>query len=587
MRILGYALKISFLFVAYFLTAKGGLIFDPVSGFATLVWPPTGIALAALLLFGYQLWPGIFLGAFLVNFTSGAPLWVAFGMGCGNTLEALAGFYLLRRLAGFENALERLRDVLSLIVLAGIGSTLLSATIGVFSLWAGGIVATPAVVETWRAWWVGDILGDVVVAPLLLTWFTRRPLFSFKKEKVGEAVGLTAMLVAINVVIFWGLLRPEIAGYTISYLVFLPLIWAALRFNQRGAITFTFVTSIFAIVGTVLGFGPFRVFSLAESLFLLQIFMGVVSVTVMILAAVVAERRRAEEEVRQMNIALDKQVLLRTSQLEAAIQALKNENAERRKAEKELRELNIFLEQRVEERTAMLEQANKELEAFAYSVSHDLRNPLTLMSGFAKLLLDNCAPKLEEGEKQYLMLIQKNAVKMGHLIDDLLEFSRLGRQELQKTELDVEKLAKEVFQELSQVHAQRKILLKVQKLPPAWGDPAMMRHVLMNLLSNAIKYTRNRELAVIEVGTSQEKNQALYYVKDNGVGFDMRHKDKLFQVFQRLHPETEFEGTGVGLAIVHRIITRHGGLIWAESQVGEGSTFYFTLPKNYTHQAAA
>jgi signal transduction histidine kinase len=236
------------------------------------------------------------------------------------------------------------------------------------------------------------------------------------------------------------------------------------------------------------------------------------------------------------------------------------------------------LEQRVQERTAQLEAANKELEAFSYSVSHDLRAPLRAIDGFSRILLEDSIENLDEEGKRVLNVIRNNTQKMGQLIDDLLVFSRLGRQEIKKSDIDMGKLATSVFKELRLSAPERKIKLNIKTLSSSQGDSSMIRQVFTNLLSNAVKFTRPKDTAAVEVGGSEEKTESIYYVKDNGVGFDMQYVNKLFGVFQRLHSTTEFEGTGVGLAIVQRIIHRHGGRVWGEGKVGEGATFYFSLP---------
>ena len=251
---------------------------------------------------------------------------------------------------------------------------------------------------------------------------------------------------------------------------------------------------------------------------------------------------------------------------------------ELKEAEDKIVELNRDLERRVGERTAQLEEANKELESFSYSVSHDLRTPLRAIDGFSHILLDDYAGKLDDEGKRLLKVVRDNTGRMGQLIDDILQFSRTGRVDLTFAEIDMEKLIRDVVEELQQVLAHGKLQVEIGPLPKTMGDRAMMRHVFANLISNAIKFTRRNDNPTIQAGAFCDENETVYYVKDNGVGFDMQYADKLFGVFQRLHSMEEFEGTGIGLAIVKRIITRHGGRVWAEGKVQQGATIYFALP---------
>ncbi len=255
---------------------------------------------------------------------------------------------------------------------------------------------------------------------------------------------------------------------------------------------------------------------------------------------------------------------------------------ERKQAEAKIHQLNLHLERRVIERTAQLEAANKELEAFSYSVSHDLRAPLRAMDGFSQAVEEDYGPQLPEEGRRYLRTIRTEAQRMGVLIDDLLTFSRLSRQPLNQQEINTRKLVDAVLEELNSQRQKRTVTIRVGDLPACRGDAALMKQVWINLLSNALKYTSQREAAVIEVGCSREADEHVYYVRDNGAGFNMQYAHKLFGVFQRLHRADEFEGTGVGLAIVQRVIQRHGGRVWAKSALNEGATFYFTLKENNT-----
>jgi PAS domain S-box-containing protein len=270
---------------------------------------------------------------------------------------------------------------------------------------------------------------------------------------------------------------------------------------------------------------------------------------------------------------------LRRDEQERAVAILETNNdiTERRRREEEIQNLNLELGKR----SAELESMNKELEAFAYSISHDLRAPLRHMAGFTELLQKKVGATVDAKSNHFIAMILDSAKRMGNLIDDLLAFSRIGRTEAQKSRVNLGQLVNEALAEVRQDTEGREVVWKIGELPDFYGDRSMFRLVLVNLLSNAIKFTRTRTKAEIEIGcTDGNRDDLVVFVKDNGVGFDMKYVNKLFGVFQRLHPADTFDGTGIGLATVQRIIHRHGGRVWAEGAVDSGATFYFSAPKS-------
>jgi PAS domain S-box-containing protein len=260
-----------------------------------------------------------------------------------------------------------------------------------------------------------------------------------------------------------------------------------------------------------------------------------------------------------------------------AVCGISTDITDRKRAEEQVRQLNADLEVRVAERTAELEASTRELDAFSYSVSHDLRAPLRSLHGFSQAILDDYADKLDDVGRDYLDRLQTNVKRMGHMIDDLLNLSRATRADLARESVDLSGMAREIMAELSAADPDRTVKSVVRDDLTAPGDRALLRMVLQNLLANAWKFSAKRPIATIEVGRLCRDGELVFFVRDDGAGFDPRYASKLFVAFQRLHPTAEFEGSGIGLAIVQRIVRRHGGRVFAESEPGQGATFYFTV----------
>lgn len=260
---------------------------------------------------------------------------------------------------------------------------------------------------------------------------------------------------------------------------------------------------------------------------------------------------------------------------EFQVAILFNDITQRKHSEETIRSLNKELTEKVNQ----LEFANKELEAFSYSVSHDLRAPLRVINGYTKILEKDLSGQLTEEIKENLDTISKNSRKMENLIEDLLSFSHLGKNEIIKKQVNIEEIVKSIIEDFCKQFSIQKTIFKLGNLYPVAGDASMLKQVWINIISNAYKYSKKNPQQLIEIGSELNNGDIVYHVKDNGVGFDMKYYSKLFGIFQRLHGEVEFEGTGIGLAIVQRIVDRHGGRVWAEAKVNEGATFYFSLPK--------
>jgi PAS domain S-box-containing protein len=631
------------------------------------IWPPAGLALAGLLLWGYKLWPGIFAAAFLVSLTGSARPGTeallavkAFGVAAGSALEAILGAWLVRRFAGGERGPNRVADVMGFAFATG-AACVIGATATTLSFAMCGLLAQGYAMQTWFTLWMGHLAGDWTVAPLVMMW-TSQPWRRLEPGKWIEA-GLLALAVAIvSSVIFVGWPFPASADLPLALLTVPLLLWAALRFTARAVVLVVAAISAVAVAAAVEGVGPFALPSLTTSLVALQTFICIVSVTALALAAAISERDVAQATLSQKekilaDIAEGAPVGLLRLRADGVIQwanpaqldllgysqedyvgksaadfydnpaegrdvlarlkrgdtlrdyetrlhtrdgslrtVLINSSASyredgtllharlfthnitgRRRAEEENRRLNLELEKRVQQRTAQLEAANKELEAFSYSVSHDLRAPLRALRGFTEALLELHASQLDARGQEFLRRACAASCQMDRLIEDLLKLSQVSRGALQHQEVNLSVLAGDIATELAASDSARKIDFLIAPDCVADGDARLVRVALDNLLRNAWKFSGKRPDARVEFGLTEEPETA-FFVRDNGAGFDMAYAKRLFGVFQRLHAASEFPGTGIGLATVQRIIHRHGGRSWAVGAVNSGATFYFTLP---------
>jgi two-component system, NarL family, sensor histidine kinase FusK len=532
-----YLIKAVILFAVYFVTARIGLSLDAVSGFAAAVWPPAGIALVAMLVLGSRYWPGIFLAATLVNLSVGAPPLVAMGIGMGNTLEALVGAYLLTRVIRFQPALERVRDILGLVVLAAIISTLISATVGVTCLLLGDVISYSSYASTWMAWWRGDMLGTIVVAPLMLAWIAR-PRVVVTSRRIAEALVLVALLIGVSFFAFHASLWVDGKPFTFAYIIFPLLIWIALRFRQRGSTAAIFLVSVVAVWSTVSSFDD----SLSQSLLLLQGFMGFTAITFMTMAAIVSEQEQTQK--RQQQLAQKTELLTK----------------------QRLRLLAL----------------NKAKDEFISLASHQLRTPATGVKQYLNMLLEGYAGKLTQ--RQHDMVLVANAIneRAIQIINDLLKVAQVdaGRVKLRLERVDLVALIADMLKDQASAFDERNqtVAFAYQGGFHIYADKTKLRMVIENILDNASKYSPPGKELKISLG--RNKDRLTIAIQDNGIGIGRKDRAKLFKKFSRIdNPASVFvAGTGLGLYWANKIISLHGGSITVASKPNEGSVFTISLP---------
>ena len=547
-----------------FAAAKFGLSLAFATKQVTALWPPTGIALAALLLRGYRVWPGIWVGAFAINALVGDSLLVAAGMAVGNTLGPLVAVLALRRFTAFAPALARVRDVLALVLFGAIMGMAITATNGVASLALGGAIPWSAYASVWWVWWVGDGMGVLVFAPLILAWATP-PRPRWQRAQVAELAALFSGVLLVSLVALNGSFLHTAAPFQLQYAVFPFIIWAGLRCGPRETATVIALITGLAVWGAIHDRGPFVTGNLDQRLILLEMFMAAAALTGLVLSAATAERARAQQALQRAHAELEQRVAERTAELAGA--------------------------------NRVLAQKNEEVEAFVYIVSHDLRAPLVNLQGFAKELELSCRELqealataalpatlaqriqaiLSDDIAGALRYISASTTKFQRLIDALLQLSRTGTQQFRREPVDVGASVETTLLSLQQSIATSGAKVSVDALPSALGDTTAIGQVFANLIGNALKYLQPGQTGHIEVGGEVGDGFAHYWVRDNGAGIPASAQARLFQVFQRFHPQLA-SGEGMGLAIVKRIVERHGGRIWATSDEGVGATFHVTLP---------
>jgi signal transduction histidine kinase len=520
----------------YYLAGQVGLSMTSLHAPVSPVWPPTGVAVAALLILGRNLWPGIFVGAFLVNAVTAEPLWAAGMIAVGNTLEALACVGLLRALIGARHPLSRPSLIIGFVFGAAIPASAIAASLGVTALCWSGIAAWKDAASLWVTWWFGDATGCLVITPLILAWIRK---ISWPWQKFAELIFLVVFVVLLSKLAFGTLLEIPIPDFGYLALPFLML--GAFRFGVRGATVISFFVSAEAALAARYGMGPFHGSNPNESMLLVQLYVATLAVTGLIVSSILAERERMSEE---------REILL------AAL---------RHRAEK-------------------LEETNSELRQFAWGASHDLKEPLRTITCHIQLLERKCRGYLDDEAREFIAYAVSGAHRMRRLIDDVLTYSRMQNPEQTTEWVECTDVVTDVMRSLKASIAEANAHIKIGPLPRVLLRQGHLPQLFQNLIGNAIKFRRGRE-PEIAIEAREGQMEWIFLVRDNGIGIDPAHIERIFRLFQRLHSQDQYEGTGLGLALCKRLVEQNGGRIWVESQVGTGSTFYFTLPMRQSEAA--
>lgn len=705
-----YLLKILIIATSYFILARLSLLLSFQTSNASPIWPPSGFAFAMILLLGYRITPGILLGAFAANFvvfqvehgaTMSAALWVSSFISIGNTLEAIIGYSLLKKLmpeVKDNNYFSKANYIFCFFSIA-IVMSLVSGSIGTASIYSGGFINGDQQLIAWLTWWFGDVSGILLATPFILIWvnfFRIQPRFSFKRNRSVETAMLFILVILASEIVFNNWFFPFFI-FRWAFWIIPVVVWAATRFNQHETITAVVLCSAIAIWGTINGNGPFASpgdsnlggLSLTQSLLITQAFVSIIAVTTLTLNASIVERKRSEEALRDLGNELEKRVNERTADLEdrrrfietlfdsvedlmAVFDKQGNYLSVNRKVEEvyklnrkdiigkniltlfpEVGETSMYsnmqkaftgvtihdlayrstiskrwfenfyiplsnnkkeiyavlvighdntavmeasekIKQMAEElikNNRALEQTNKELESFTFVASHDLQEPLRKIRIFLNLISEKEMTLLSDGSKNYLHRTINTAAQMQQFITDLLAYSRTNGSEehFQKTDLNV--ILEKVKAELKEVIEEKKACIEATILPELNVIPFQFEQLFTNMISNSLKFSKPGTPPHITIraeivnGThhnhTNSDHDRKYYsfsVSDNGIGFEPRFNEKIFDLFQRLHSRSDYNGTGIGLSICKRIVENHNGFITANGEPGKGATFKIYLP---------
>jgi signal transduction histidine kinase len=531
----------------YFLAGRFGLSLAFINESASAVWPPSGIAVAALLLLGVSAWPAVTLGSFLVNLTTSGVALVSAAMAVGNTVEAVFAVSLTMRFARGRAAFDRAVDIVRFALFAAMGATAIAATVGTASLVLSGLAPPADAGSIWLTWWLGDSAGVLLVTPLVLLW--RRPARAeWTLPVVLEAVALVACLATASLLVFGGA-SIAAGGYPLEFVVVPFLLWAAFRFGARETALSSAIVSVIAINGTLNGYGPFARSSPNQSLLLLQAFVGMTATVMLAVAAEVSRRRAVEGDIRSLNDTLEK--------------VIAREQAARREAE----------------------QANQVKERFLATLSHELRTPLNAALGWARMLID--VPYSDDRFDRGLRAIHRNLVIQARLVADIIDVSRGVNSglDVERNAVDVTSIVHAAVDTVRESGTARGITVRMRSPEGATmivGDSGRLQQVVWNLLENAIKFSGDGssvEVSVMHAGDAIE-----VAVADSGPGVDPAFLPYVFDEFRQADESLTrtHGGLGLGLAIARRIVQQHGGTIVAANRPEGGALFTVRLPVETT-----
>ena len=537
-----YLLKSTLIFGAYLLTARLGLALHPVHHFATYIWAPSGIALASIYILGYRYWPAVIGAAFLANYLNGGPIATSVLIGVGNTLEPVTGAYLLHYV-GFKAKLTRVKDIVYLVLLAALFSSLISATIGVMSLLASNVISQSTFFNTWSAWWTGDALGVLIISPLLFVWLTLPKNLKINKYRLLEATAVAILFLVASLVAFKGLPGITFKPLATSYVIYPFFLWVGIRFKQEGSVLAIFANAAIGVWGVITTYNQNPQGNIVIEILQLQLFLAFTAISVLIITAIAIEQTSLRK--KQLSYTA------RTAQL-------------------------------IQEKAHLI-AIGKAKDEFINLASHQLRTPPTIIKQYVGVLLGDYVGKLSNEQKEMLRTIYDSNERQLKVINDLINVAYIdaGHATLNIEKVNIVKLIEDILRDKSpmfETKKQKTFFYHAVRKQYIFGDKTKIGIVLENLIDNASKYTPQDKK--IEVWLESKGNDLEITVHDEGIGISEQNYSKLFKKFSRIKNSSAIsaEGTGLGLYWAKKIIDLHGWTIDVNSTVNEGSKFTLNIP---------